>query len=347
MIYGYLLSIAYIPGWTGFALPTGWLFLTATLPFVLRSGIVRWPHLFLLYAALGLLWTPIPTQGLYDLWKLLILSGAFVMGLSRLDTIKLIFGVTAGYLVSIVIALFQLTGWDLTTRPYADPAGLFFNPNVFGEVGALLAIGLFASGFTWLSLIPAMGVVLSHSRTAVLALLVCGVVGCLHRRLWYVIAILVVIASPVAFLKPFSSLTERVAIWGNTIDGLTWFGRGPGSFVITYPVFATRTDTLASREEDAHNDFLQLVYQYGVGTALLLPLLAVGLFGPLGPERYLFIGFCVIAMFNFPLEIPLEGFLGAFALGRLWRSRHSLRWYRVVCRWAFPGRLRESEPSHG
>lgn len=275
-------------------------------------------------------------QGVYDLWKLLLLSGAFVLGMGAIRCGALYFGITAGYTVSIAVGLFQLTGWDLVERPFSDPAGLFFNPNIFGEIGALLTVALFASGFEWLSLVPLMGVMLSHSRTAVLALAVCGAVYIIQRKAYHILILLAMVAIPLMFMKPLANVQSRLAIWSNTIDGLTLFGRGPGSFIITYPTFASRTDTMTSREEDAHNDFLQMAYQYGIGAALLIPMVLVGLFGPLGPERYLFIAFCIIACFNFPLQIPLEGFLGAFAMGRCWRDRHLVRWYGVVCRRLVP-----------
>lgn len=349
-LYGLLLTICYIPGVTGFALPTGWLLLSATLPWILRKNMTRCLNPFLLWAALGLLWTPVWQQGVYDLWKLAILSAVFVLATVRTDSIRLLQGMALGLSVSTVVAVAQMLGYVLVSSPYVPPAGLFFNPNIYGEIACLLTIFFLTSeSWAWAAL-SAPGVFLSQSRVA-LATLVCLSVLWAWRR-WPMAAPIGILAAglafaPVVWNKPGEHFSYRLAIWANTIDGLTALGRGPGSFITTYPVFASRTDTATSREEDAHNDPLQLIYQYGLGCLFLLPLVTTALFGPLVPERYLFLAFLAIALFNFPLEIPAEAFLGTFALGRLWTLRPMVL-HRGILRGRSLGRWMEAwEPGDG
>lgn len=335
-ILGFILTICYIPGVTGYALPTGWLLLSATLPFILRRRLLTAINPFLVYAVAGLTWTWVWQQGVYDIWKLAILSGVFALGHTVANAKPLYAGMALGLGVSSVVAMFQLLGYHPFTTIYENPSGLFFNPNVYGEIAVLITVACWASElWVWAALsLPA--VFMSQSRTALLALGIVGVIWLWRRysTLTPIILLVIGLSVPIALVdKPLGHLSYRIDVWHNAWDGMTLFGRGPGSFIITYPAFASRTDTMATREEDAHNDFLQMAYQYGLGCLLLLPLLMVAFIGPLGPERYLWIAFCVIAFFNFPLEIPVEGFLGAFALGRLWRDRAWLRNHWLVRRW--------------
>lgn len=347
-LYGFILAICYIPGVTGFALPTGWLVLSMTLPFILRREMIRCLNPFLLWTILGLAWTMIWQQGVYDLWKLTLLSGVFVLGQTRSDVTPLLCGMAAGLLVSTVVAIFQLMGYHPLPSIYIPPSGLFFNPNVYGEIACLLTLYFLASG-AWVWVIVSIpGVFLSQSRTALFTLAALG--GLWAWRRWPIagplaIFLTLLILLPSVTAKPGAGFPYRITIWQNTIDGLTFWGRGPGSFLTTYPAFASRTDSAASREEDAHNDFLQIAYQYGVpGIAILLPLVALALWGPLGPDRYLLLAFLAIAAFNFPLQIPIEAFLGALTLGRLCPRRSLAGAGGLLRRWALRGRMALSQP---
>lgn len=341
-LYGFILAVCYVPGVTGFALPTGWLVLSATLPFILRRDLIRCLNPLLLWATLGLAWTMIWQQGIYDVWKLAILSGVFVLGQDR-DSPMLMRGMAVGLSASTVVAIFQMMGYHPLPSIYAPPSGLFFNPNIYGEIACLLTVWFLASGaWPWaLACVP--GVFLSQSRTALFTLAALAALWAWRR--WPLAGPLAIFATLLVLLpsvasKPGAGFPYRLAIWQNTIAGFTPLGRGPGSYLSTSPAFATHTDSMASREEDAHNDFLQIAYQYGVpGIAILCAVVGLALYGPLGPDRYLLLAFLAIAMFNFPLEIPLESCLGIIALARCWRSRYLLRFGGLLRRWAFRGRL--------
>jgi hypothetical protein len=343
-IFGFILSTCYIPGWTGYAIPTGWLFLSATLPLILRREMWKIFNPFFLYVCLSMTWSMVFVQGVYDLWRLAILSGAFLLGQLRVEARSLYIGMGMGLLISTIIAIFQALGWHDFTEIYSRPAGLFVNPNVLGETAALVSIGLFAYGVFWPLLWTVPSIFLSESRTALAALAAVSTVYIWNLYKPATIAIVIFVAA-MMYAKPLETLSYRWQIWESTIHGFTWLGRGAGSYILTGPVFATfHTEDIPAREENAHNDFLQLIYQYGLGTVLLLPIFLVALIGPLGPERYLFIAFCIIAFFNFPLAIPTEGFLGAFAMGRLWRDRDLVWGGWLLRRCVIGGRVEVAKP---
>lgn len=345
MALGFGLLVCYWPGTIGWAIPTGWPFLSITMPWLARPKL----YPILAWVALGLLWTPIFQQGMYDVWKLAICSAVFTLGLNSNNSSRSVFvGLGLGMGVSSTIAVAQLFGWQgvffATTVPLV-PAGLFVNPDMMGETAALIAVYLLIAGPRWplVGVLPA--VYLSHSRLALLAL----AAGCLawlwDRSRW--LAIVVIIAVPVVAMIQHKTLEDsispRLGVWGDTIDGLTLLGRGPGSFIIEYPAFASRTDTMDTRPEDAHNDFLQLAFEYGIGATLLVPVLLVGLVAP-GPERFVLIAWCCIAFFSFPLAIPSEAFIGAFVLGRAWGMDGAHRHVRRLA-YEFWAPIWESLPS--
>jgi hypothetical protein len=331
-ILGFLLAVCYVPGWTGYAIPTGWLLLSGVLPFILRKDLVLW-NPFLIYAVISLAWAPVFAQGVYELWTIAILCGAFCLGSCAAEPKRLYIGMAVGLSVSTVLALAQAwTGSGiLYTAPgaYSSPAGLFVNPNVFGETAALISVALMAHQVFWPLVWTVPSVLLSESRTGLAALLLVGAAWSASR---YTALLMAVFIAAFVFLKPMDTLGYRWEIWKSGYNGITWFGRGAGSYIITSPMFSPfHTEMMPNREENAHNDFLQLFYEYGLGALLLLPVVLVALFGAAGPERYLFAAFCIIACLNFPMAIPTEGFLGAFAMGRLWRDR-GVVWRRRLFR---------------
>lgn len=351
MIFGFVLAVCFIPAWTGAAIPTGWVFLSCTLPLILWRN-ARWQDAYLLgllflgYVGLSLLWTPVPIQGIGDLWLLGVLAGAFLWGAQGTQATSVYQGLAAGVGVSTALAIPQLY-WDWQgVFQFWKPAGLFVNPGVYGETCALLTVVLIASRSYWPALLVAPGIYLSSSRTAALA---CAAALALAARdkvasmgparpaLWknpyvlssaLVLALLAGVAVKGTLIREpnwWTSPAERLAIWKDTVDGLTLWGRGAGSFSITYPVFAKRTDTMASRPEHAHSDILEFAYEYGLGALPLAALLVIGLWAPLGPERYLLVAFLTCAALGFPTRTPVAGFLGAFALGRCCRLWHLSR----------------------
>lgn len=342
MALGFGLLVCYIPNVFGWAIPTGWAYLSILLPWLVRPRL----YPFLAWAILGLLWTPVWQQGVLDVWKLAVLSTVFTLGLAGArDSRSLLLGLSLGMFVSTGVAVAQLWGWNgvyfATTTPLV-PAGLFVNPDMMGETAVLISVWLLASGLWWPLIGTLPAVYLSHSRLALLALAVALLAWLWDRSRWLAVAImfLLPIVATVQQKTLVDSIGPRLAVWADTVDGLTWLGRGPGSFLIQYPAFATHTDTMDTRPEDAHNDFLQLAFQYGLGTFLLVPILLVGLTAP-SSERFVLIAWCCIAFFSFPLAIPAEAFIGSFVLGRTWSmdGAHRRVWGLAYNLWAAVGGL--------
>lgn len=361
-IFGFALATIFVPGWTGAAIPTGWVLLSIALPLMLWNK-ARWHYehtlgvAFLAHAGLSTLWTPVPLQGIGSLWLLSILTGAFLFGSIHQQFAPLYRGLAIGVAISTALAIPQLYFDWQGIYQFWRPAGLFINPGVYGETCALVLVALIASRQYWPTLLVAPGIYLSSSRTAVVACAAAAIVAAWDKvaslgpdrpALWqnpYVLSSTVVLAllgcialHSTLHREPnwWTSPAERLAIWRDTADGLTWAGRGAGSFLITYPLVASRTDTMATRPEHAHSDVLELAYEFGLGTLPLAILVALALCAPVAPERYLLVAFLAIAALSFPLRLPVEGFLGAFALGRLCRSWALLRSVRSYCGLAQP-----------
>ncbi len=329
---GLLMPVAYIPGWTGAMVITGWAVLSCGLPFLLLRKIeMDWTWslglAFLAYATASALWAPIWQQAVWDLWLTYILAFCFVLGAMR-NPRELWVGMALGLGVSDVIAAFQKAGYHpLFASDSWYQGGNFVNPDMFGETAALVTMGLIASRVWWPLLLTLPPIYFTQSRTVYVAYAVVIAYALWDRWRWHaVVPCLLALLSVGYFVTSRypDSIQERLAIWQDTVDGQTVFGRGAGSFFMLYPEFARRTDTMRTRPEDPHNEFLNLAFEYGVGAFPLLALLALGL-SATGRERYVLVAFLTIAFFSFPTRIPTEGLVGMVALGRLCR-RGNIPW---------------------
>lgn len=337
---GLILPVSYIPLLTGKFSLTGWLILSIVLPWFftqpLRLNVVHYLGLaFLGYATLSALWAPILQQAIYDLWITYMLAGLFLLGLTR-DCRDLILGLACGVSVSTFFAIPQFFGWGGIYQTGWGPdaawgshmAGLFVNKDMFGEAAALVSIALLCERIYWPIPLTVPPILFTECRTAMLA--TCAVISlwCWNRWRWHS----ALLAAPLAFaFLAFAfrhgwdgSADLRISMWRDTISGFTFFGRGAGSFFMLFPEFAAHSDTMAMRPESVHNDYLELIFEYGIGTAPLAAILAVGASWR-GPHRFTLVAFLVIAFFSFPIRMPVEGLLGMVALGSLCRDR-SLAW---------------------
>lgn len=321
------MTASYVPAWTGGAIISGWVVLSCLLPFFLFRPIsMGWGHwlglTFLTYATIALWWAPVPIQGVWDLWQLWLLGFAFCLGASAAshEIKRLWVGMALGLSVCLGFAIAQWFGYNpIFANNFGAYAGAYVNPDMFGETACLLTIALIAARTYWPLLLTLPPIYLTQSRTVYVAYSAVIAFALWERfRWWAVVPCLLVMlgASWYVTLKHKDSIAERYAIWADTYSGLTWRGRGPGSFYMLYPAFAKRTDTMNTRPEDPHNEFLNLAFNYGLGAIPILALLALGMLSS-GPERYVVLAFIAIAAFSFPTRIPTEGFVGMVALGRL------------------------------
>jgi len=111
------------------------------------------------------------------------------------------------------------------------------------------------------------------------------------------------------------SLGQRLGLWQDTIYGLTFWGHGIGSYYLTFPEYAEHINTLVSRPENAHNDYLEYIYELGIGTIPLAYLVGIAWRGNSGPERYMLVGQLAISAFGFPIHMPMGQFMAALILG--------------------------------
>lgn len=330
----FLVAVAYIPDIGGFAVAPRWAVLAAMVPMLLMvCEIEFWPGHWILcgvlgYAFLSLAWSPIWPDAFDEWCKLLILGGAFCLGAAASDLTVVHRAFAVGVGMSVLIAVAQRMGYDGIEQIHG-PAGLFGNRNFFGEACALGTIAMLASRRFGMASILLLGVALSLCRGAVLGLWLGGVV--LVWPYWRGLAIVLLGLLPIGLVglviyDPHGfTLIQRLAMWNDTIDALTWFGHGIGSFAGQLPAISPRLAGLGVRTEHAHNDFLEALFEYGAAAYALVGLVVVALCAPAVRERAVLACFLGCGLVGFPLHQPATAFIGALVAGHLCGAGAGLR----------------------
>lgn len=151
--------------------------------------------------------------------------------------------------------------------------------------------------------LPAL--LLGASRASWLAVFL-SILPYLSRRqaaIWLIALALFILAMFVAADGHLTSVEQRLILWNYALSDLKLFGNG----VFDY-------STLQYREPNAHNDYLQLIYSFGI-IGLIPVLLSGWCFVERIESRPFIIAFGFIAVFGFPLEMPFTAWLGSFVLG--------------------------------
>lgn len=326
---GAIVSLCYVPGITGAYIATQWPVLAILMTFgLLRSGPFTWLHglglLFTLYAALGVWNSPAPYSSVFGLWLVIIMGCCLWFGTTLTSVRELYAGLALGGAVSSAVAVFQYFGVrSVETWTVLHPAGLYVNSVQQGAVLALVIVAL-VSERMWLWVLPLLpGLVLCGSRGAWLALAV-GLLGCYVRRLW--VFGLVAAAGALCLLAPGwmpqpSSDALRMVIWQAAWQSLTLFGWGPGVF---YTILLPYNGT-AIYPEYAHNDALQLVFEYGIGALLPFAIFGFALCRTETKEWPVVLAFVVAGCYSMPLWMPVTSFLALVAVGRILRVHALVR----------------------
>ena len=309
-----LASMIDAPGFLRASIPFGWAILSALLPLALwRKGEVTFLHWalagFLLYALTSILWTPWWQDGVWAVWQFALFGLAFWLGSTLSSTRSILLGAAIGLWISSAAAIAQVLG-DTTLLFIRAGAGLFYSPILSGETAALVILGLVAYEEWWYILGVAPLLILSQSRGAWLALGF-GLIAH-YGRSWWLLAGTVFgsLAAVLVVGSPHDTL--RIGIWTSALDLLRPFGWGAGSFLaLLLP---------GIHPEYAHNDFLQLAFEYGLGAAPLLLLLALCAIRRTSREWPIYMAFLFMACFSFPFYMPTTLFLGALCAGRLARD---------------------------
>ena len=314
---GLLLPICYIAGYTGISIPTQWAVLLVYLGTVFwwQGGKLHWAAIgFLGYAALSLLWSP--DYG-FGVMIAVVWVVSFWYGSTLDDLTELWQGLAIGMTVNSGVAIAQWLGY----RPVLSEGigGLLFSPVLLGACAALVIVALVCNRMWWFipGLLPALW--LSHSRGAWVVLglsLVARYLG------WVIPVVLLVIAGAVALVIQLNpSDFVRLQFWAVAIHGMTIFGNGAGAFNSIY------LDHIGylTHAENVHNDYLQLVYEYGIFSIIPLAWWATGLTHIRSRYWTVLFAFSVLSLFYFPLYSPIPTFIGCIVAGHILRIDVAMR----------------------
>jgi hypothetical protein len=320
LIFGFVLSVLLVPGIQGAATAPRWAFAAVMLPLIIPSRKTEFilAHLFGLiflgYAAISVTWSH-HYDGLDALFKLIVIAEAFVLG-SKLDDLKpVIIGIGLGVWVSSLVIL---AGIDVP-RADGNAVGLFVNSNVLGEIAGLILVAACFHRIWWLvpGILPAF--LMAGCRGAFVAVAGVFVLWLRRKSLGGAIIIvgLCVVGIYLSMGNP-NSVNQRLQMWSDVLPHLTLLGSGLGSYFTLFPLQTTVVDTLALRPEHLHNDWLEYVFETGIGSLFL--------FGVLWLSRSIVLACLFIeACFGFPLHMAATAVLGGIVAGHGIRDRHSLR----------------------
>lgn len=191
------------------------------------------------------------------------------------------------------------------------------NPNYLGCAAVLLMAGCLVHRY-WLNLPWLFGaLVYSQSRGAIIAFgLMCAM--WLGRRA-PVVAFALVCAAILILVnadRGGSSMWHRLGVWQDTLNAMTLFGHGLGSFADWYAGLARHTNW-SGGSAHAYNDFLELVFELGVGVIPLWIMLVLAWEADAPGQKLILLTFGALGLTYFPLFIPVLGHLAAFTLGSL------------------------------
>lgn len=116
------------------------------------------------------------------------------------------------------------------------------------------------------------------------------------------------------------NIAQRLGIWQDTINHLTPFGLGLGTFADAYASWPVHRNMGGMTTAHAYNDFLELVFELGIGTIPLWILIALCL-EVTAPIRLICFAFLFCSLTFFPLFIPPLGHVFALVLGKLASER--------------------------
>lgn len=318
---GLLTAVCYIPGYIGASIPAQLAFLSIVLPLGLwRHTPLSLGHLAGLltlgWSAISLLWTPNIWDGLHGLWLFAIWALTFYLGSTITDLRPIWRGLAAGLTVSSLVAIVQALGY----RPVESTGdtgfpGLLFNQTVLGASCALTIIALWTQRqWLWIpGLLP--GLYLANSRGAYLTLAIVAVARYLH----WTVAAGVLSLGGLFFLTHLSgSDSIRLTIWGAAGRVLTLLGYGIGSF----STFLMLTPTQLYHPDRVHNDYLQLLFELGLGAIPIFYIYLANLRDRRSDHWPVFLAFAILGLFYFPLWAPVPAFIGCLCAGTMFADRH-------------------------
>lgn len=254
-------------------------------------------------AALGLLlmaYASATATSWFSLSQLWSLATAYVVGYLVRDLRTF-----WGFIIAVLGVWFLISG----LLPFE------LNRNALGAAFVLaLAAGIIYEYWFGAALMAA-GVITTQSRTALAAMSMVALVS-----MWRESKVIAACGALILLVLIFTfsegrgaSIAARLGIWQDTLNHLTIWGHGWGSFPQAYAEFPVRTNMTLELAPAAYNDYLQLLFELGVGSALAWALVLFSLEGE--RPKLILLAFATLSMGFFPLYTPIVGHLGMLALG--------------------------------
>lgn len=316
-----------------------WAVLSAGLPLVaLLAGPVRITAPMVLFAGwlgyvwLSLLWTPSTLDGLDAAWRWTLFATAVLVGAAGSVRIPLVAFAAAMAAMGAVAAAQAWGGLDWFPQR-AEPGALFVNRNYLAEALAMAAVASVGLRLWWAVPGIVLGLVLTGSGGAFLALgAVLAAWLLLHER-WGLSGLLAPAGiSLLVFAEADAvSLAQRLHMWSDALGGLSLFGHGVGSFPSIYPLIGTpggnHLFAFDVGPAHPHNDLLAMASDTGLFALLPVAALASAFMEwrrePVAAGVLLA---CLGAgLVGFPLANPLPLLVAGLCAGRLAAVRQPVR----------------------
>lgn len=347
----FLVAAAFVPGISGAGVVPRWAAIAIAvtlLPVAPGRTAIHWLGLALLsWCAITLAWTSNPVDGIGAIMKMGLLAAAFGVGYGAPSLRPAYVGCGCGVAVSSAVTVMQATAFPELAQPHTTFApGLFVNSSVGASLAAMTLCALAYSSAWWLAAGSIPTLVVAQSRGAIIgiALAVWGEIVARHR---YVTAVVLAGSAPAVLTalliwRP-ASTSERWSVYRDTIDGLTWLGRGIGSFETSFFIHASRLDTMAAHPQHAHSDFLETIYELGPGAAIVIAICGLALGYGRPSERAALLCFLGLASVGFPWHLPATAFLVSMVVGHMARGCPPVRgclwhWRNLLQRQTRPDR---------
>lgn len=293
------------------------------LPTVTRkAAIVGCGSVFLIYTASSSGWSS--ADPWFPLAYILSLALAFALGfaLRSIDTPWLIYQIWLAVNVAIVGV-----SWIIPNHFWL-PHGLMGNPNYLGCALALGVAGAFIFRDFWALPWLLLGLVLAGSRGAILATGVCLFI--VLWQTWRTTAfisffgsiIVISLLTQSAEFDRSESIMNRVGVWQDTINHMTLFGSGFGSFLTEYQTWPKWTNWSGQMLPHAYNDALELIFELGIGVIPLWIMLVLCL-GIRSRLRLVAWTFFALGLTYFPFYVPIVAHIFALTMGRLARTEET------------------------
>lgn len=326
----FLLGVAYIPGTNEGAIASRWAVL-ALAPCLLLFRSVRltaghWVAAGVVAsAAMSLLWTPVADDGENAVIQLILLSAVFCVGAAEEDLMLAYGGLAAAVWISAALAVAQCFGFAAIDQ-YVAPAGLFANKNYLAEIAAAALVACVGLKMWKLALGPFVAVALTTCREVWMALAVVACAWLWQKSRLAALACVCGACLVVAMtVTESNSISYRIALWTNAAKQFTLAGNGAGSYDVLSQRTASDQMLLTARAEHAHNDYVEAIFDYGIGTILPAAIILYALSAPRSVESAVLLCLLVEGLFGFPWHLPATAFFGALVAGRLCASRARLR----------------------